>query len=524
VDSCADCLCWTGLLGGRCRPCRLFRWKHDLGGCPLCGRQVPLGAVGRCRLCLTTSRATGTIPTLRTGIQLFLLVGTPARVPPPRPALQPPSSPAAAPGLGQLRLPRATVASAPARPGPRPNQCPRPRLVNRVRDHQHQELDAALVGYGQARGWSPETLRRTRGSLAVLLANQPPLTSTSPLQATAVRQFLIDRHLTALRLVEFLADQGLVTSNQHAILDRWLARRLEPLPVGLRAEVQTWTEVLRGRGPRPGRPRKAATIQGYLRALQPALAGWSARYQSLRQVTSDDITDQLQPLTGPTRLLVLAVMRSLFKTLKARRVLFTNPTAGLELHRQPPPPALSLDPARRAGLLDQLHRPDRRLVVLLAGVHALRPHQIRTLSMDDVDLAAGTLLAGGRSRRLDALTLAELRAWLELRRTRWPTSANPYLLVNQSTAGGLTPVTRGYVQQVFQRLGLTAQQLRVDRLLAEVQTTGGDPLTLTRLFGISDPTAIRYCFELDPLDQADEPLQHGEFAELTITSLPERLQ
>ena len=70
--------------------------------------------------------------------------------------------------------------------------------------------------------------------------------------------------------------------------------------------------------PGPGRPRKAATIQGYLRALQPALADWSARYQSLRQVTSDDITDQLQPLTGPTRLLVAAVMRSLFKTLKTR--------------------------------------------------------------------------------------------------------------------------------------------------------------------------------------------------------------
>jgi hypothetical protein len=160
-----------------------------------------------------------------------------------------------------------------------------------------------------------------------------------------------------------------------------------------------------------------------------------------------------------------------------------------------------LDPARRAGLLDQLHRPDRRLVVLLAGVHALRPHQIRVLALDDVDLAAGRLLAGGRSRRLDALTLAELRAWLEVRRARWPASANPYLLVNQSTAGGLSPVTRGYVQEVFQRLGVTAEDLRVDRLLAEGHATGGDPLTLARLFGITDTTAIRYCLELGPLDE-----------------------
>ena len=154
-----------------------------------------------------------------------------------------------------------------------------------------------MVGYGQARGWSPETLRRVRHSLVVLVTGQPPLSSTSPLDAAVVRRFLLGRHLTALRVIEFLTDQGLVRGNEHAILDHWLARRLEPLSVQFRAEVQTWVEVLRGRGPRAGRPRKAATIQGYLRALQPALADWSARYPSLRQVTSDDVTDQLQPLT-----------------------------------------------------------------------------------------------------------------------------------------------------------------------------------------------------------------------------------
>jgi hypothetical protein len=114
------------------------------------------------------------------------------------------------------------------------------------------------------------------------------------------------------------------------------------------------------------------------------------------------------------------------------------------------------------------------------------------------DLAPGTLRTGSRSHRLNALTLAELRVWSELGRARWPASANPYLLVNQSTAGGLTPVTCGWVQEVFGRLGLTVEELRVDRLLAEVQASGGDPLTLTLLFGLSDPTAIRYCLQLDP--------------------------
>jgi hypothetical protein len=454
---------------------------------------VPLGAAGRCRLCLAASRATSTIPTAQGGVQLFMAVGTPAAV---RAAQPEPSRPAPAAGFGQLRLSKAAAARAPAHP----HQGRRPRL--RPADHpssEHRELLAAVVGYGQARGWSPSTLWRVQHSLAVLLASQP--TPTWPLEAAAVGQFLLERRLTILRVVEFLADQGLVCVDEHATLDRWLARWLQPLPAPIRAEVQVWIEGLRGRGPRPGRARRAATIQGYLRAAAPALADWSARYQSLRQVTTDDVTAQLEPLAGPTHRLTLVVLRSLFRTLKARRLAFANPTAGLAAPRQPPPPALGLDPTRRAGLLSQLGRPDQQLIVLLAGVHALRPHRIRVLALEDVDLAAGILRVAGRPRRLDALTLKALAGWLELRRDRWPANANPYLLVNQSTAGGLTPVTRGYVQAVFQQLGVTAEDLRVDRLLAEVHDSGGDPLTLAMLFGISDPTAVRYCLELGPLDE-----------------------
>jgi integrase len=340
---------------------------------------------------------------------------------------------------------------------------------------------------------------RARRSLTVLLSSHPTLLHGA-VDAATVRAFLVQRRLVALRVVEFLVDQGLVGVDPHAVLDRWLARRLQPLAAPIRAEVGTWVDALRGRGARAGRPRKHATIQGYLRALQPALADWSVRYQSLRQVTGKDVTAQLDPVTGPTRLLVLAAMRSLFATLKAQRVLFANPTAGLLGRHQTPAPALGLDQAVRAGLLARLDHPHERLIVLLAGVHALRSAQICALGLDAVDLAGGTLLVDGRPRCLDALTRGQLRAWLRLRRQQWPASANPYLLVNHSTAGGTKPVKRSYVHQVFQRLGTTAHQLRVDRLLAEAQATGGDPLTLARLFGLSDPTALRYCAQLGPLD------------------------
>lgn len=453
---------------------------------------MPLGAAGRCRLCLAASRATSTLPSGQGGIQLFMGVGTPASA---RPAQPEPSPPAPSAGFGQLRLSKAAAARVAAHPNP--GQRPRLRPADHLRRSEHRELLGAVVGYGQARGWSLSTLRRVQHSLAALLASQP--TPTWPLEAAAVRQFLLERHLTALRVVEFMADQGLVHLDEHVALDRWLTHRLQPLAAPIQAEVQIWIQGLRGRGPRPGRARRAATIQGYVRAAAPALADWSARYQSLRQVTTQDVTGQLEPLAGPTRKLTLVVLRSLFRTLKARRLIFTNPTAGLAAPGAPPAPGLGLDPARRVGLLGRLDRPDQQLIVLLAGVHALRPHQIRVLVLEDVDLAAGILRVAGRPRRLDGLTGQALRGWLELRRVRWPASANPYLLVNQSTAGGLAPVTRGYVQAVFARLGVTAEDLRVDRLLGEVQATGADPLKLTEFFGITESTAIRYCAELGPL-------------------------
>jgi integrase len=375
-----------------------------------------------------------------------------------------------------------------------------PRLDQRLRTAEQRQLLAELTSYGQARGWAASTMVRARRSLTVLLTSHPTLPQAA-VDAARVRAFLVQRRLVALRVVEFLVDQRLVGVDKHAVLDRWLARRLQPLPAPIRAEVHSWVDVLRGRGARAGRPRKQATIQGYLRALEPALTDWSARYGSLRQVTADDVVSQLEAVAGATRLLTLAAMRSLFQALKAQRVIFTNPTAGLLGRHLTPAPALQLDPATRAGLLDRLDRPDQRLIVLLAGVHALRTAEIAALTLDAVDLTAGTLTVNSQTRRLDTLTLTQLHAWLAWRRNHFPDSANPYLLVNNTTTGGLTPVGRSFIHTACQRVGISARGLRVDRLMAEVHATGGDPLTLTHLFGISDPTAIRYCAELNPLDQ-----------------------
>jgi integrase len=380
-----------------------------------------------------------------------------------------------------------------AREAPRRRPAPRPA----ARD--------TLAGYGEAHGWGPKTVRHVRRAVTTVTASRGQL-GEPPWDAALLRQFLIRQKLPALRTIEFLTAQGLARPQPQAVFSQWLAARLKALPPPVAAEVGTWTEALQGRGQRAGPARQDHTIQGYLRILEAPLATWAARYDSLRQVTTEDLAAELGPLTGATRLLALSAMRSLFGTLKARRVVFANPAAPLTGRRVQPPPVLPLDDSQRARLLGRLHDPAGRLIVLLAGVHALRPSDIRALVLDDAGPAAATLLAGGLTRPLDQLTTGQLRAWLQARHDRWPATANPHLLVNQSTAGGTGPVSRSYIQAAVRQLGITAQNLRADRLLGEAQASGGDPLQLTHLFGVSDPTAIRYSTETGTMDS---PIDHN---------------
>ena len=128
---------------------------------------------------------------------------------------------------------------------------------------------------------------------------------------------------------EFLTDQGLAHGNPQAAFEEWLAAQLAELPAPVAAEVCTWAEALQGRGPRAARARDSTTIQGYIRVLHGPLASWATRYASLREVTTSDLTAELTALTRATRLLALSAIRSLFGTLKGRRVLFTDPAAPL---------------------------------------------------------------------------------------------------------------------------------------------------------------------------------------------------
>ena len=54
------------------------------------------------------------------------------------------------------------------------------------------------------------------------------------------------------------------------------------------------------------------------------------------------------------------------------------------------------------------------------------------------------IVIGGRARPLDDLTRQVLLEWLAHRSARWPSTANPHLLVNQQSANGTGPVSTSY--------------------------------------------------------------------------------
>jgi hypothetical protein len=81
---------------------------------------------------------------------------------------------------------------------------------------------------------------------------------------------------------------------------------------------------------------------------------------------------------------------------------------------------------------------------------------------------------------------------LDYRRTRWPNTANPHLLISQQTAFENGPVGQRWAAEIGWRQAATLERLRVDRQLEEALTHGPDPLHLAVVFDIDEKTAIRY--------------------------------
>jgi hypothetical protein len=193
-------------------------------------------------------------------------------------------------------------------------------------------------------------------------------------------------------------------------------------------------------------------------------------------------------------------MRSIFRALKARRIVFGNPMFRIHV----PAPAQQIptvpDFVRLREALDSPN-PARALIAALLAHHAVRIHQLRELTL--TDFRDGRLHLGDQTILLADPVRDRLRAYLDHRGASWPTTINPYLFVNVRSWAHTRQVNKSWAHE---QLGMSGQQIRLDRIFYEAVTTGGDLRVLADLFGLSIASAARYA---SIVDRAEPPARAG---------------
>ena len=492
AGSCPSCDSWGASYSGVCRGCYDFARRHEPGPCGGCRRRRPLKE-SYCRNCW-----------LQAALQA---AGTARRAPDLGP------SDFAAVSWHQLsfagvarmtrrpRLPRPDEDHVPAGPpDPRWEQPELPAPGQSLRFHARhwtaasvsnpalEQARAIASRLGEARGWNPRIQAETRRALAVMLASHLP---GEKIPWSSLEPALRPRDLSVSRTAEILSIAGLLDDDRVLPLDTWTESKLATLAPGIAACARSWTGALQHGTPR-SLPRSPGTARIYLRSVHPLLEQWSGRYDHLREVTAGDAAAAIAALRGHQRRRALTALRSLTRHCTKNGLIFADPAARIRSTPRPETMILPLPAARISTATGAAVTPAARLALALAAVHALRPDAIRRLTLGDIDLGNRRITVAGQSRPLDDLTRRLITGWLAWRRERWPRTSSPYLISNNQTAMTTRPVSENWLTSTFRGLGVTLEQLRVDRQLDEALTAGPDPLHLAAVFGIGDETAIRY--------------------------------
>lgn len=501
--SCKDCLGWGVLRvhNWRCWGCRGWRARHPIAQCPYCHRDMPIAAHGACRLCWSqaqlVSTVTGTIDIVAAnqfGQQLFLANMHPPHhrrvdhaVETPRwqrkPRYDVPAAPFTPVGHRQLALFTVTPSLDELATVPSP---PLPAMSD--------YLDTVLRDYADQHGWSARVTNTVRQSLQVVQSHQD--TPGAPVLATEAHRLLNQRGLTLESTLHVLAAAGLLEDDRVPAIRSYFDDCIAGLPEPMATQLELWyTTMSEGRARPPRRrPRHPKTIHFLIRGMSPCLQDWAASgIMSLAEITKDEVLRAL-PVDRVARLEAGAGMRSLFKVLKDCKVIFSNPVKGMSFERPATNLPLPMDVHAIRGALNAPH-PARAFAAALAAFHGLTGRQIRTIRLTDV--SDGRLQFEGRVIPLAAPVRVRLTAYLDYRAQKFPSTRNPYLLVNRKNATRTTPVDPRYP---WAKQAVHSKQLREDRILNEVYATGGDLRRICDLFGLSISAATRYSAVLESPD------------------------
>jgi hypothetical protein len=502
VDSCPDCLGWgvTRTYGWLCPGCKAWRERHPVSTCAGCGRAIAVDGSGACRLC-RKQRAmiahrdgiridhVSLAEAAKAGQQLFFAVAgmfhqeghgkrpyVRKTAPPDMTLLRP----AAHCQLVLLDWPRDLRAG--LRPGfpPPPDPALEAAFHQFVREHAHHY------------GWTTQKAERVQRGIRIMLGIQD--TPGAAIRRSDVALLSQIKHSAAV-VADVLADAGMLEEDREPAVVRWFRAAIVGLPAPMRQELGVWFDVMRHGSATPPRslPRSDTTAGSQLRWALPALRQWATRHQSLREIGRDDVLAVLPP-SGTPRACMMQGLRSIFRILKGRKLVFVNPAVsiGAPQPARQAPAAVDLQALR--GALDCAD-PARPVLAALLAFHAVRICQLCALQL--TDLRDGRLHVGDQVILLAEPVRQRLARYLDFRQQAWPASVNPYLFLHVRNAGTARHVTPWWIRK---QLGMSGQLIRLDRIFDEAQTTGGDLRALCDLFGLSVAGAYRYTSVLDRVD------------------------
>ena len=495
VDSCRDCHAWgvTRHTKWLCRGCQHWRRKHStIATCPTCGSHRTLGGEGVCRLCrkqatlLRTGRdKLDVVAANRHGQQLFIadLFSDGRAFRPSPPAVAPPS-----PGC-PVRHRQLLLFTAPRNLA----ACPRALLPAPPDPILAAALEERTRVYASEHRWSKKQTDETRYGIRILLGLQD--TPGAVITATEVLQ-LRQVALPTWTVLEVLADAEMLIDDRPPAIDTWFATQIAGLPQPMTDELITWYRVMRhGRATAPRRrPRAEITARLHVTWAMPTLRAWATTgHHSLREISKEDVLDAL-PGSGSQRARVGQGLKSIFRTLKEHKTVFTDPTRRLKTgeHESRQPVPADLDKIRQAL---NSRNVAQAAVVALVAFHGLRLGHIRRLKV--TDLRDGRLTVDGRVIVLAEPVLARLNRYLDFRNMRWPYTLNNHLFVHYRTASRPDePVGPRWVRFTI-GAGLTVSMIREDRILNEAHASEGDIRRLVDLFGLSVNASTRYTATVD---------------------------
>lgn len=508
--SCKGCLAW-GVYpphNWMCWSCRWWQSHYPQSVCDYCRRESPVGEQGACRLCLEQARmlqepgrALDLAEANAHGQQLYFANmhfqrrRTRRLEPGPR---KRPSKPRKTPGGW-------------GRPGPAPSTLrvsawfqpvlidvpPDVEVLRRRALAEDSELTrycAAIVReHAERFGWSKRQRNDVIRSLRLLQTLRD--TPATKIRASDVLQLpRYDGNIVST--IDVLAAADLLIDDRPRPIETYFTNKTSDLPPVMRQQLEVWlTIMIDGATTAPRqRARDPLTVRVHVRAIAPAIIAWAeAGHQSLAEITAAQVRAAL-PENGSQRALMERGLRSLFKNLKARKLIFANPMRGMKGTALNPTVPLPMDTALVRQELNSAN-PAVALAVALVAFHALTAKEVSELLLTDT--VDGRLRLDGRSIPLAQPVRERLARWLDHRSRTWSNSRNPHLLIHQKSAPRLLAASRSFP---WKQCAIRPQALREDRILAEVHATGGDARRISDLFGLGIESTNRY---LDTLEHAD---------------------